>query len=280
MAGAGGGRGALMLLAIDVGNTNVKLGVYDDRRLLASWRLTTRREQTADEYGVFTHTMLRGHGLEPSQLTDVAISSTVPAVQRTMEEMAGRYFGVVPFVVDPGVNVALAMRVDYPREVGPDRVVKVVGAVELYGPPLIIIDFGTATTFECVSPDGAFVGGAIAPGIATAAEALTARAARLFRVDLTRPATVIGRNTVTNIQSGIVYGYAGLVDGLVARLRGEMEGTPKVVATGGLVGLMDGLARTIDIVNPHLTLEGLRIACTRARQATPGARVVGGSLST
>ena len=259
-----------MLLAVDVGNTNVKLGVYDDRQLVASWRLTTRREQTPDEYGVFTHTMLRSHGLEPTQVTDVALSSTVPAVQRTMEEMARRYFGVSPFVVDPGVNVELAMRVDYPREVGPDRVVKVVGAVELYGPPLIIIDFGTATTFECVSIQGEFIGGAIAPGIVTAAEALTARAARLFRVDLTRPASAIGRNTVTNIQSGIVYGYAGLVDGLVARMRDEMEGEPKVVATGGLVGLMDGLARTIDLVNPHLTLEGLRIACARARRAPHG----------
>jgi type III pantothenate kinase len=258
-----------VLLAVDVGNTNVKLGVYEDRRLVASWRLTTRREQTADEYGVFTHTMLRSHGLESPHVTDIAVSSTVPAVQRTIEEMAKRYFGVSPFVVDPGVNVTLPMRVDYPREVGPDRVVKVVAAVELYGPPLIIIDFGTATTFECVSPLGEFIGGAIAPGIATAAEALTARAARLFRVDLSRPPTAIGRNTVTNIQSGIVYGYAGLVDGLVARMRAEMEGLPKVVATGGLVGLMDGLARTIDIVNPHLTLEGLRIACARARQTPP-----------
>jgi hypothetical protein len=153
-----------MLLAVDVGNTNVKLGVYDDRSLVASWRLTTRREQTADEYGVFTHTMLRSHGLEPRRITDLAISSTVPAVQRTMEEMAARYFELSPFVVDPGVNVALGMRVDYPREVGPDRIVKVVAAVELYGPPLIIIDFGTATTFECVSPAGEFIGGAIAPG--------------------------------------------------------------------------------------------------------------------
>ncbi|HEY7139165.1 MAG TPA: type III pantothenate kinase [Methylomirabilota bacterium] len=267
-----------MLLAVDVGNTNVKLGVYDDRRLVASWRLTTRREQTADEYGVFTHTMLRSHGLEPSRVTDVAISATVPAVQRTMEDMAGRYFGIAPFVVDPGVNVALPMRIDYPREVGPDRVVKVVGALELYGPPLIIIDFGTATTFECVSPEGEFIGGAIAPGIATAAEALTTRAARLFGVDLARPTAAIGRNTVTNIQSGIIFGYAGLVDGLVARMRGEMEGTPKVVATGGLVGLMEGLARVIDIVNPHLTLEGLRIACARARPA-PGARPAGESAA-
>ena len=267
-----------MLLAVDVGNTNVKLGVYDDRTLVASWRLTTRREQTADEYGVFTHMMLRSHGLEPRQITDVAISSTVPAVQRTMEDMTGRYFELTPFVVDPGVNVALGMRVDYPREVGPDRIVKVVAAVELYGPPLIIIDFGTATTFECVSPAGEFIGGAIAPGIATAAEALTARAARLFRVDLTRPPSAIGRNTVTNIQSGMVYGYAGLVDGLVTRMRAEMDGAPRVVATGGLVGLMDGLARTIDVVNPHLTLEGLRIACARARHGTAGS-APGGSAA-
>ncbi|MGH7358830.1 MAG: type III pantothenate kinase [Candidatus Rokuibacteriota bacterium] len=257
-----------MLLAVDVGNTNVKLGVYDDRRLVASWRLTTRREQTADEYGVFSHAMLRSHGLEPPDITDVAVSSTVPAVQRTMEEVAARYFGVSPFVVDPGVNVALPMRVDYPREVGPDRVVKVIAAIELYGPPLVIIDFGTATTFECVSSGGEFVGGAIAPGIATAAEALTTRAARLFRVALARPPAAIGRNTVTNIQSGIVFGYAGLVDGLVARMRAELDGAPRVVATGGLVGLMDGLARTIDVVNPHLTLEGLRIACARARRAS------------
>ena len=267
-----------MLLAVDVGNTNVKLGVYEDRTLVASWRLTTRREQTADEYGVFTHTMLRSHGLEPRQITDVAISSTVPAVQRTMEDMTGRYFELTPFVVDPGVNVALGMRVDYPREVGPDRIVKVVAAVELYGPPLIIIDFGTATTFECVSPAGEFIGGAIAPGIATAAEALTARAARLFRVDLTRPPSAIGRNTVTNIQSGMVYGYAGLVDGLVTRMRAEMDGAPRVVATGGLVGLMDGLARTIDVVNPHLTLEGLRIACARARHGAGGS-APGGSAA-
>src|SRR5262245_15200783 len=264
-----------MLLAVDVGNTNVKLGIYDGPQLVTSWRLTTRREQTADEYGVFTDTMLRSHGLTREQVTDVAVSSTVPAVQRTIEEMATRYFGVTPFVVDPGVTVTLPMRVDYPREVGPDRIVKVVAAVELYGPPLIIIDFGTATTFECVSPAGEFIGGAIAPGIATAAEALTARAARLFRVDLTRPPSAIGRNTVTNIQSGMVYGYAGLVDGLVARMRAEMDGAPRVVATGGLVGLMEGLARTIDVVNPHLTLEGLRIACARARQGTRDGAVGG-----
>lgn len=253
-----------MLLAVDVGNTNTKLGVFDRTRLVASWRLTTRREQTADEYAALTQVLLRGQGLAPEAIGDVAISATVPAVQRAIEEMARRYFGATPFVAQPGVNVPVPMLVDYPREVGPDRVVKVLAAVTLYEPPLIIVDFGTATTFECVSSRGEFLGGAIAPGIATAAEALTARAARLFRVDLSRPASAIGRNTVTNIQSGMVFGYAGLVDGLVGRMRSEMEGTPRVVATGGLAGLVEGLARSIEIVNPHLTLEGLRIAHARA----------------
>ena len=261
-----------MLLAVDVGNTNTKLGVYDGRRLLASFRITSRREQTADEYGAFAHALLKGRSIDPAGITDIAISSTIPTVQRTLEETCARYFGVVPFVVEPGGNVAVPMVVDYPREVGPDRVVKVLAGIELYGPPLIIVDFGTATTFECVSPRGEFLGGAIAPGIATASDALTARAARLFRVELVRPPTAIGRNTVTNIQSGIVYGYAGLVDGLVERMRAEMEGAPRVVGTGGLVGLIQEISRSIEIVNPHLTLEGLRIACERWRE-----RIGGGS---
>jgi len=261
-----------MLLAIDVGNTNTKLGLYDQARLVGSWRLTSRREQTADEYGVITQALLGGIGLAPAVVSGVAISSTVPAVQRALEEMVSRVFGVTPLVVEPGVNVPVPMRVDYPREVGPDRVVKIVAGIELYGAPLVIVDLGTATTFECVSSRGEFIGGAIAPGIATAAEALTARAARLFRVDLIRPATAIGTNTVTNIQSGMIYGYAGLVDGLVERMKGEMEGAPRVVATGGLVGLIQGISRSIDVVNPHLTLEGLRLLHARARLATLGGR--------
>ncbi|HEV8674142.1 MAG TPA: type III pantothenate kinase [Methylomirabilota bacterium] len=253
-----------MLLVFDVGNTNTKLGVFDGAQLVASWRLTSRHEQTADEYGAFTHTLLREKGIWPGAIRGVAISSTVPRVQPTLEEMAARYFGVVALVAEPGVNVPVPILVDYPREVGADRVVKVVAGVELYRPPLIIIDFGTATVFDCVSPRGEFIGGAIAPGIAIATEALTSKAARLFRVDLTRPKEAIGRNTVTNIQSGIIYGYAGLVDGLVERMRAEMEGTPTVVGTGGLVGLMQPVTASIQIVNPHLTLEGLRIVYTRA----------------
>jgi type III pantothenate kinase len=253
-----------MLLVFDVGNTNTKLGLFDGRRLVASWRLTSRHEQTADEYGVFTGTLLREKGLAPAVIRGVAISSTVPRVQPTLAEMARRYFGVSAVVAEPGVNVPVPMLVDYPREVGPDRVVKIVAGVALYTPPLIIIDFGTATVFDCVSPRGEFIGGAIAPGIAIATEALTSKAARLFRVDLARPKEAIGRNTVTNIQSGIVYGYAGLVDGLVERMRAEMEGPVTVVGTGGLVGLVQAVARSIQVVNPHLTLEGLRLVYEHA----------------
>ncbi len=253
-----------MLLVFDVGNTNTKLGVFEGRELVASWRLTSRREQTADEYGVFTHALLREKGIEPTVVHGVAISSTVPRVQPTLEEMALRYFGVSALVVEPGVNVPVPILVDYPREVGPDRIVKVVAGVDLYRPPLIIIDFGTATVFDCVSPRGEFIGGAIAPGIAIATEALTSRAARLFRVELTRPKEAIGRNTITNIQSGIIYGYAGLVDGLVERMRAEMEGAPTVVATGGLVSLIQSVAHSIQVVNPYLTLEGLRIVYERS----------------
>ena len=256
-----------MLLVLDVGNSNTKLGICEGREILAAWRLTTRRDQTADEYGVLTYSLLGRQALNPEQIHGVAISSTVPTVQTTLEDMALRYFGVRPLVVEPGLNVPVPMLVDYPREVGPDRVVKVVAAVELYTPPMIIVDCGTATTFECVSPRGEFLGGAIAPGIRTGAEALAAKAARLFQVELLRPGRAIGRNTVTNIQSGIVYGYAGLVDGLVERMRAEMEGHPVVIATGGLAGLIHGVARSIDLVNPNLTLEGLRILYERWERA-------------
>jgi type III pantothenate kinase len=258
-----------MLLVLDVGNTNTVLGIFAGRQLVASWRLTSRRDQTADEYGVFTRILLAGRGIEPAAITAVAISATVPTVQPTLEEMSRRYFRVVPLVVEPGVNVPLPIRVDVPREVGPDRLVNVVAAIELYGPPLIVIDFGTATTFDCVSPRGEFIGGAIAPGITTAADALTARAARLFRVELIRPPSAIGRNTMTNIQSGVIFGYAGLVEGLVGRLRAEMEGQPRIVATGGLAGLMAEVARVIEVVNADLTLEGLRILHERWQADRP-----------
>jgi type III pantothenate kinase len=253
-----------MLLVIEVGNTNTKIGVYEGDRLLVSWRLTSRREQTADEYGLFIETLLRTRGITPGAIRGVAISNVVPPVQQTLEWMCEKYFAVTPFTVEPGVNTPITLNVDHPREVGADRIVKAVAAVALYGPPLIVIDFGTATTFDCVNARGEFIGGAIAPGIATAADALLNRAARLFRVELVRPKDAIGRNTVHNVQSGIVYGWAGLVDGLVERMKAEMDQTPRVVATGGHAALIVNVARSIQDVHEHLAFEGLRILWERA----------------
>ena len=247
-----------MLLVIDVGNTNTKVGVCDPQRVLVSWQLTTRREQTADEYGVFIETLLRTRGVEPGHITGVAISNVVPQVQRAREEMAERYFGATPLFVGADLD-ALPLDVEDPRSVGADRIVAGVAAVALYGAPVIIVDLGTATRFDCVDARGRFIGGAIAPGVIVAADALLSRAARLFRVELVRPERAIGRDTMTNIQSGVVFGFAGLIDGLVARMREEMGVAATVVATGGLAPLMARVARSIQHLNPDLKLEGLRL---------------------
>jgi type III pantothenate kinase len=252
-----------MLLVLEVGNTNTKIGIYDGDRLRVSWRLTSRREQTADEYGLFIETLLRTRGIEPAAIHGVAISNVVPPVQQTLEWMCEKYFAVSPYTVEPGVNTPMPMQVDNPREVGADRITKSVAAATLYGPPLIVVDLGTATTFDCVNADGTFIGGAIAPGISTATEALIARAARLYRVEFVRPKEAIGRNTVTNIQSGVVYGYAGLVDGLVARMKAELAGQVKVIGTGGHAALIADAARSIELVNEDLGLEGLRLLYER-----------------
>jgi type III pantothenate kinase len=254
-----------VLLVVEVGNTNTKVGVYDGARLHVSWRLTSRREQTADEYGLFIETLLRTRGIEPRQIDGVAISNVVPPVQQTLESMIEKYFNVVPYSVEPGVSETMPLAVDNPREIGADRITKCVAASARYGPPLIVVDLGTATTFDCVNTAGEFCGGAIAPGISTSTEALVARAARLYRVELVRPKEAIGRNTVTNLQSGVVYGYAGLVDGLVDRMKAEMAGALKIIATGGHATLIAGVARSIDHIDEDLGLEGLRILWTRAR---------------
>jgi type III pantothenate kinase len=256
-----------MLLVLEVGNTNTSVGVYDGSRLLVSWRLTSRRDQTADEYGVFIQTLLATRGLRTQDIGGVAISNVVPPVQQTLEWVCETYFGIEPFTVRPGVNAPLPLNVDNPTEVGADRVCNGVAAVALYGPPLIVVDFGTATNFDCVNARGEFVGGAIAPGMVTAAEALISRAARLFRVELLAPATAIGRNTATNIQSGVVFGYAGLVDGLVERIRAELGADAKVIATGGLAAQLQRVARSLQIINPNLRLEGLRMMWERAQPA-------------
>jgi type III pantothenate kinase len=252
-----------MLLVIEVGNTNTKIGVYDGTRLLTSWRLTTRREQTADEYGIFFETLLRTRGIAAAQISGVAISNVVPPVQQTLEWMTEKYFGVTPFTVEPGADAGMPLAIDNPRELGSDRVVKSVAAIAIYGPPLIVIDLGTATTFDCVNARGEFIGGAISPGITTAMDALVQRAARLYRVELVRPKEAIGRNTVTNIQSGVVYGYAGLVDGIVDRMKVEMGEDTKVIATGGHAALIADVARSVQHVNEDLGLEGLRMLYER-----------------
>ncbi len=252
-----------MLLVIEVGNTNTKIGVYEGTRLLTSWRLTSRREQTADEYGLFIETLLRTRGIQATQIAGVAISNVVPPVQQTLEWMTEKYFNVTPFTVEPGADPGMPLVIDNPRELGSDRVVKSVAAIAIYGPPLIVIDFGTATTFDCVNARGEFIGGAISPGITTAVDALVQRAARLYRVELVRPKEAIGRNTVTNIQSGVVYGYAGLVDGIVDRMKQEMGEDPKVIATGGHAGLIADVARSVQHVNEDLGLEGLRLLYER-----------------
>lgn len=254
-----------MLLVIDVGNTNTKIGVCEADRVRVAWTLTTRREQTADEYGVFIETLLRTRGITPADIEGVAISNVVPPVQQALARMAEEYFGVTALSVEAGTDTSLRLAVENPREVGPDRIVAVVAAVAFYGAPVIVVDLGTATRFDCVNEAGAFIGGAIAPGIAVAVDALLNRAARLFRVELVRPKEAIGRNTVTNIQSGVVYGYAGLVDGLVERMKTEMAGSPRVVATGGLAPLIADVARSIEHVSPDLKLHGLRLIYQRAQ---------------
>jgi type III pantothenate kinase len=233
-----------VLLVADVGNTNTTIGVFDGRRLRVSWRLTSRREQTADEYGVFIETLLRTRGIGVPEIRGIAISNVVPPVQQTLEWMCDKYFGQAPFFVEPGVNTRIPLAVDNPLEVGPDRVCGVAGALALYAPPLVVIDFGTATTFNCVNERGEFIGGAIAPGLGIAVDALLTRAARLFRVELVRPPEAIGRSTITNIQSGVVYGWAGLVDGLV-----DPQGDGRRAAGGGDRGA--GLAdRRRDALHP------------------------------
>jgi type III pantothenate kinase len=254
-----------MLLVADVGNTNTKIGVYDGPRLLASWRIISRREQTADEYGLFMKALLGTRDIPASRIQAVAIANVVPPVQQTLEWMCENYFGVTPFTVEGTRQNAIVLNVDHPEEVGADRIVTAVAAVAIYRPPVIVVDLGTATKFNCVNPAGEFIGGAIAPGIRTSADALLSRAARLFNVELVRPKETIGRNTATNIQSGFVYGFVALVDGMVERIRAEMGVSPTVVATGGLAPLVRDTARTIQHVNGELALEGLRLVYERSR---------------
>jgi type III pantothenate kinase len=248
-----------MLLAVDVGNTQTALGLYDDDRLVASWRVATEAERTGDEVAALLARLLELRDLGFEDVTGVALSSSVPLLVHAYEELAARYAEAPLLVLGPGVRTGIPILYDDPREVGPDRIANAVAARERYGGPCIVVDFGTSTNFDAVSSAGEFVGGVLAPGIETSMEALFLRAARLTKVDFAEPATVIGKTTASALQSGIVYGFAGQVDGIVRRMRTELGDTAPAVATGGLADLIAPHSETIERVDPLLTLEGLRL---------------------
>ncbi|MDQ7794369.1 MAG: type III pantothenate kinase [bacterium] len=251
------------ILCLDVGNTRIMAGVFSEDRMIAHWRLATKRDWTADEYGVIFRGLFAEEGLSPSDLQCSVLASVVPLLTPEIELMCHRGFGHRCLVVGPGVKTGLDIRYDDPREVGADRIAGAVAALEKYGGPVIVVDLGTALTVDVVSADGAYLGGAIAPGMGVAADALFSQAARLPRVDLIRPRSTIGKNTAASIQAGMLFGFAGLVDGLVTRMRRELGTEASVVATGDLAELLASESQAINCVEPLLVLEGLRLIFQR-----------------
>ncbi len=248
-----------MLLTVDIGNTNITAGVYADAKLKGHWRMATAHHRMADEYGIIVLGLLEHAGLHAADIQASALASVVPPLTATFIQACEQYLGRAPLVVDAGVKTGVRVKYDDPKQVGADRVVDAAAAYQLYGGPACIVDFGTGTTFDAISAAGDYLGGAIAPGIGIAADALFMRASKLPRVDLQRPPSVIGKNTVHSVQSGLIFGYVGLVEGMVARFRAELGPQMKVIGTGGLVDVITKETRVIDIVAPWLTLDGLRI---------------------
>lgn len=248
-----------MIFVMDIGNTNIVLGIYQGKTLLHHWRLHTNRDATSDEYGMAFYQLFQCSGIAFEHIEGVIISSVVPPLVNTMEHVAKLYLNRTPYIIGPGIKTGLNLRVDHPKEVGADRIVNAVAAIEMYQSPCIIVDFGTATTFDYIDEFGQLQGCAIAPGIGISSEALFQRAAKLPRIELIKPPSVIGKNTVSAMQSGIMYGFVGQVDGIVQRMKSEIQTNPTVIATGGLSEWISSESKTIQIVNPWLTLEGLRM---------------------
>jgi type III pantothenate kinase len=248
-----------MLLALDIGNTAITIGVFDGERLRARWSIATDVENLVDEYAILLLNLLRTENLSAADVDEAIMGSVVPSLTPVFQDVCRRYFSVTPLVVDLGVKTGVRIMYDSPRDVGADRVIDAVAAIKLYGPPLIVVDFGTATVFDAISKDGDYLGGAIAPGIGISMEALFERTAKLPRIELERPKSAIGKTTVAAIQSGIVFGYVGLIEGIVARMKEELEGDVKVIATGGLAPLIARETPVIQAVNLDLTLIGLHL---------------------
>ena len=249
------------LLVVDVGNTNIVLGIYRGEKLMRSWRLATARERTADEYGIVARQLVAVAGQD--QPGGAIVASVVPPLNATMQQMIKEYFGVEPLFVEPGIKTGLSIHTENPLEVGADRIANAVAAFNLYGGPTIVVDFGTATTFDLVSGKAEYLGGVIAPGLTISSDALFARTARLPRVEIRRPANLIGTNTVASMQSGIYFGYLGLIDGILQRMQEEVTGLKTVVATGGLASLLIDDSAHIETVDAELTLKGMKIIYDR-----------------
>jgi len=246
-----------MILVIDAGNTNIVLGVYQDHKLVHHWRISTDKARTTDEYAVLVRNFFSLNNISFDRIDGAIISSVVPPVTPVLESMVEKYFEIAPLIVGPGVKTGLSIAYDNPREIGADRIVNAVAALNKYGGPLIIVDFGTATTFCAINQKGEYLGGAIAPGIGISTEALFQKASKLPRIEIKKPKSIIGKNTVNGMQSGIYYGYCGQVDRIVELMQKELGGQAKVIATGGLADLIARDSKMIDEVDPFLTLEGL-----------------------
>jgi type III pantothenate kinase len=255
-----------MLLAIDIGNTNIVLGVFQENRLKGNWRIATRLAKTSDEYGILMLDLFRANGIRPDRIDGVILSSVVPPLTPIFTEMSHRYFHSQPLIVDGAMDTGLINRYEPPRDVGADRIVNAVAAYRRYGGPVIIVDFGTATTFCAVTKKGEYLGGAITPGITISAEALFQGASKLPKVELAKPRSIIGQDTVSSIQSGLLYGYAGLVDAMVTRMKKELGSRTQVIATGGQARLILSETKTINEVRPFLTLEGLQLLYERNKK--------------